>query len=105
MDLVLFSGYARMPSNTTAQKLYEELALVFVVDMNTGVVQKVECTLATALAKEFVTDLFVGFDMNRGADAMADLISYKYQGHMKKALANAAKMIWTNYEEMRRQMK
>ena len=28
MDLVLFSGYARMPSNTTAQRIYEELALV-----------------------------------------------------------------------------
>ena len=36
MDLVLFSGYARMPSNTTAQRIYEELALVAVIDMETG---------------------------------------------------------------------
>ena len=103
MDLVLFSGYARMPSNTTAQKLYEELALVFVVDMNTGVVQRVECTLATTIAKEFVSDILVGYDMNRGADALAELLNYKYQGHMKKALINAVKMIFSNYEATRGQ--
>ena len=39
MDLVLFSGYARMPSNTTAQRIYEELALVAVIDMETGVLR------------------------------------------------------------------
>lgn len=101
MDLVLFSGYARMPSNTTAQKLYEEMALVFIVDMNTGVVQKVECTLATTLAKEFVSEMLVGFDMSRGVEEISNLISYKYQGHMKKALLNAVRMIFTNYNEMR----
>ena len=36
MDLVLFSGYARMPSNTTAQRIYEEMALVALIDMDTG---------------------------------------------------------------------
>ena len=42
MDLVLSSGYARMPSNTTAQRIYEELALVALIDMDTGVVHNVE---------------------------------------------------------------
>lgn len=100
MDLVLFSGYARLPSNTTAQKFYEELAMVAVIDMNTGVVHNVECTMVTGLAKDFVRDLIVGYDMNRGVEELLKTLEYKYQGHLKKALASAVKMIGTQYGEL-----
>lgn len=99
MDLVLFSGYARMPSNTTAQKIYEELALVAVIDMNTGVIHNVECTMVTGLAKEFVSNLIIGYDMNRGVEELLKKLEYKYQGHLKKALASAIKMIGTQYAD------
>lgn len=100
MDLVLFSGYARLPSNTTAQKFYEELAMVAVIDMNTGVIHNVECTMVTGLAKEFVRELIVGYDMNRGVEELLKTLEYKYQGHLKKALASAVKMIGTQYSEL-----
>lgn len=100
VDLVLFSGYARLPSNTTAQKFYDELALVAVVDMNTGVVHNVECTMVTGLAKEFVRDIIVGYDMNRGVEELLKTLDYKYQGHLKKALSSALKMIGTQYVEL-----
>lgn len=100
MDLVLFSGYARLPSNTTAQKFYEELAMVAVIDMNTGVIHNVECTMVTGLAKDFVRDLIVGYDMNRGVEELLKTLEYKYQGHLKKALASAVKMIGTQYGEL-----
>lgn len=100
MDLVLFSGYARLPSNTTAQKIYEELALVAVIDMNTGVVHNVECTMVTGLAKEFVGNLIIGYDMNRGIEPLLKLLERKYQGHLKKALASSIKMIGTQYAEL-----
>ncbi len=100
MDLVLFSGYARLPSNTTAQKFYEELAMVAVIDMNTGVIHNVECTMVTGLAKDFVREIIVGYDMNRGVDDLLKKLEYKYQGHLKKALASAMKMIGTQYAEL-----
>lgn len=100
MDLVLFSGYARLPSNTTAQKFYEELAMVAVIDMNTGVIHNVECTMVTGLAKEFVREIIVGYDMNRGVEELLKTLDYKYQGHLKKALASAIKMIGTQYGEL-----
>lgn len=100
MDLVLFSGYARLPSNTTAQKFYEELAMVVVIDMNTGVIHNVECTMVTGLAKDFVRDLIVGYDMKQGVDELLKTLEYKYQGHLKKALASAMKMIGTQYAEL-----
>ena len=99
MDSVLFSGYARLPSNTTAQKLYEELVLVVIVDMNTGIIHRSECTMATSLAAEFVNSLIVGYDLNRGTEELLSTLERKYQGHLKKALASAIKMIGTQYAE------
>ncbi len=99
MDLCLFSGYARLPSNTTAQKIYEELVLVMVIDMNTGVVHNAECTMVTGLAKEFVSGLIVGYDMNQGIEPLVKTLEHKYQGHLKKALASSMRMIGAQYAE------
>lgn len=100
MDLCLFSGYARLPSNTTAQKIYEELALVMVIDMNTGVVHNAECTMVTGVAKEFVCNLLIGYDMNQGIEPLVKLVERKYQGHLKKALTSSIRMIGSQYQEM-----
>lgn len=100
MDLCLFSGYARLPSNTTAQKIYEELALVVVIDMNTGVVHNAECTMVTGLAKEFVSNLIIGYDMNQGIEPLVKEMEHRYQGHLKKALASSVRMIGAQYAEM-----
>ena len=100
MDLCLFSGYARLPSNTTAQKIYEELALVVVIDMNTGVVHNAECTMVTGLAKEFVSNLIIGYDMNQGIEPLVKEMEHRYQGHLKKALASSVQMIGAQYAEM-----
>lgn len=102
MDLCLFSGYARLPSNTTAQKIYEELALVMVIDMNTGVVHNAECTMVTGLAKEFVSNLLIGYDMKQGIEPLVKKLEHKYQGHLKKALASSIRMIGTQYAETMR---
>lgn len=99
MDLCLFSGYARLPSNTTAQKIYEELALVVVIDMNTGVVHNAECTMVTGLAKEFVSNLIIGYDMNQGIEPLVKEMEHRYQGHLKKALASSVRMIGAQYAE------
>lgn len=100
MDLVLFSGYARMPSNTTAQRIYEELALVAVIDMETGVIHNVECTMVTGLAKEFVSNLMIGYDMKQGIEPLVARMERQYQGHLKKALVSAIKMVGTQYADM-----
>ncbi len=102
MDLCLFSGYARLPSNTTAQKIYEELVLVMVIDMVTGVVHNAECTMVTGLAKEFVSKLIIGYDMKQGIDPLVKELEHRYQGHLKKALASAIRMIGSQYAEMLR---
>jgi len=104
MELCLFSGYARLPSNTTAQKIYEELALVLVIDLDTGVVRNAECTMVTGLAKEFVNNLIIGYDMNQGIDPLIRRFERQYQGHLKKALTSSLKMIGAQYADHVKQL-
>ena len=101
MDLVLFSGYARIPSNTTAQKFYEEMALVVTVDMNTGVIREAECTVVTELAKTFVRDLIVGYNMNNSIEPLTELVERHYQGHLRRALISSLRIIGTQYAEFK----
>lgn len=103
MELCLFSGYARLPSNTTAQKIYEELLLVVVVDLDTGVIRSAECTMVTGLAKEFVNNLIIGYDMKQGVDPLIQRFERQYQGHLKRALTSSLKMIGNQYAELVKQ--
>lgn len=100
MELCLFSGYARLPSNTTAQKIYEELVMVLVIDLDTGVVHNAECTMVTGLAKEFVNNLIIGYDMKQGIEPLLGRFDRQYQGHLKKALTSSLKMIGNQYAEL-----
>ena len=99
MDLVLFSGYAKLPSNTTAQKIYDELALVTLIDLETGVINRAECTMVTGIAKEFVNSLLVGYCMENGVDRLVATVEHRYRGHLKKALITAIRMIASEYQE------
>ncbi len=105
MDLALFSGYAKIPTNTTAQKIFDELALVALIDMETGVIHNAECTMVTGIAKDFVSTLLVGYCMGNGIEPLVARIEHKYHGHLKKALVTAVKMIGNEYFEAVRQGK
>ncbi len=102
MDLVLFSGYAKLPSNTTAQKIYDELALVVIIDLETGVIHSAECTMVTGIAKDFVNSMLVGYNMERGIEPLVATVEHKYHGHLKRALVTAIKMVGSEYSEMRK---
>lgn len=44
---VFLSGYAKLPDNTTAQKLYNHLVLVVTAESSTGTILDADCTMAT----------------------------------------------------------
>ena len=98
---VLLSGYAKLPSNTAAQKLYDQLVVVVDVDLESGIVLEADCTMATDLGKRFVSTILKGYNLNHGADALLDVISVRYYGHLKKALLTAVKEICQHYAELR----
>ncbi|MCD8116286.1 MAG: DUF3870 domain-containing protein [Oscillospiraceae bacterium] len=98
---VLLSGYAKLPSNTAAQKMYDQLVVVANVDFESGIVLEVDCTMATDLGRRFVSTMMRGYDLNRGPEPLLDAITAKYYGHLKKALLTAVKEICQHYSDLR----
>ena len=61
MPKVFLSGYAKLPDNTTAQKLYSHLVLVVTAEMPGGIIQDADCTMATELGRRFIRELLTGY--------------------------------------------
>ena len=55
MPKVFLSGYAKLPDNTTAQKLYSHLVLVVTAEMPGGIIQDADCTYHGHLRKALQT--------------------------------------------------
>lgn len=94
---VLFSGYARLPSGTVSSELYGVMALVLLVDIQTGQILEADCTLSTRLAERFVNQLLVGQNLNDNPEALIRKINYVYQGSAKKALITSLRTIIDKY--------
>lgn len=98
---VLLSGYAKLPSNTAAQKLFDQLVVVANVDYETGIVLDADCSMATELGKRFVSTMMKGYNLNRGAETLLEAINLHYYGHLKKALLTAVKEICQHYADLK----
>jgi hypothetical protein len=98
---ILLSGYAKLPSNTAAQKLFDQLVVVANVDFETGIVLDVDCSMATDLGRRFVSTMMKGYDLNRGPDDLLEAINLRYFGHLKKALLTAVREICQHYADLK----
>lgn len=101
IETILLSSYVKLPTNTTAQKIYDQLVLVAVVDINTGRIVKVDCSLVTALAKSFLNQIMAGYNLNSGVAELQEKIDRWYYGHLKKSLLTAAKLLCVQYDEFK----
>lgn len=101
MNIVLLSGYAKLPAHITSEELYKTLVLVMEVDMDTGKIVEVECSIATELAKEFVSDIMVGYTFENGVDDLLHTFDEKFFGSTKKAIMTSLKIIYAKYKELR----
>lgn len=95
--LVLFSGYAKLPTGITASELYKIIGLIILVDMETGEITEVDCTLATQLARRHVSAALVGHMITDGPEHLAQVIDKIYQGNAKKAIITALRIIYDKY--------
>ena len=102
MHKVFLSGYAKLPENTTAQKLYNHLVLVVTAEIPSGTILDADCTMATDLGKSFIRELLTGYDLHQGPEPLIELLSRSYYGHLRKALQTCIKGIYTQYTELLR---
>lgn len=96
----MIAGYAKLPANITSEEVYHTIALVVVIDMRAGTIINAECSVVTQLAKDFISGLLVGYNMNDGADGLIDRLDSVYFGQVKKALITALKMVFAKYTEI-----
>lgn len=96
-NLILFSGYAKLPTGITAGELYKTIGLIVIVDVKTGEIVQADCTLATELASRHVADALIGHYLNAGPEELCRRIDRVYQGSAKKAIITALRIIYDKY--------
>jgi len=96
---IFISGYAKLPSNITASKLYEVIALVVLLDKNTGDILDAECTLSTRLGRDFVNYILIGNNIN-DVEKISKEMDEKYFGTAQKAVVTAFKNCKKKYDSI-----
>ena len=102
MDQLFLSGYAKLPDNTTAQKLYNHLVLVVTVQLPEGTILDADCTMATELGRKFIRELLTGYDLHQGPEPLVETLNHSYYGHLRKGLQTCFKGICAQYSEFLR---
>jgi hypothetical protein len=100
-DTIFLTGYARLPSGITASRLSDVVGVGLEVEPGTGRIVEAECTLATALAREFFRRLVVGWSLETDFQAMVKTIERRYHGSAQKALITALKTVLDKYQSRR----
>lgn len=96
-NIVLFSGYAKLPTGITATEIYKIVGITVLIDMRTGIITHADCTLATHLARRHVSRAIIGHTLKEGPEHLVQLISRIYQGSAKKAIITALRIIYDKY--------
>jgi len=102
-DKILLAAYAKLPVGTSAQRLYDNLVVVVIVQRASGRVEQTEVSFVTQTARDFINELFRGYDLHQGAGPLVQLLQTVYFGPLKKALLSAVKMIAAQYAEINTQ--
>ncbi len=98
---ILLAAYAKPPTGTTAQHMYDNLVLVVIVERETGIIDRAEFSFVTGAARDFLAGLLVGYDLNRGADELVELVQEVYFGPLKKAIISSVRMVAAQYVEIK----
>ena len=101
-NTIFLTGYAKLPTAITAEKLYQVIAIGVEVDPNTGIIIDADCTLATELGRNFFKKVTVGHNLETGDEALIKEFERRYHGSARKAVITALKLVhekWLSYKE------
>ena len=82
--LVLFSGYAKLPVGITASEMYKVIGVILVVRVETGEIMEADCTLATSVARNYVSNILLGHSLKNGPESVLRIIYDKYRSFMEE---------------------
>ena len=77
---------------------------MIIVDKRTGVILDAEPSVVTNLAKNYIHDIMIGYDMNNGPEDLLRIIDESYFGNAKRALETAVRMVFIKYRDYKDQI-
>ncbi|TYP53283.1 DUF3870 domain-containing protein [Thermosediminibacter litoriperuensis] len=95
---IIVTGYARLPDETTAQKLYTVVGVTLLIDAGTSIIKDADITLATTVAKDFFRRVVVGGNMEK-FESILRVFENQYWGTAKKSIITALKICYLKYKE------
>ncbi|MGM7668946.1 DUF3870 domain-containing protein [Microbacterium sp. A93] len=98
-DVMIVAGYGKFPQGTSAEALHKVLAVVALVDRQTGTVIDVSTTLATRTADEFICRAMVGRKLSTDAASFIEFLSLRYHGLAQKAMIAAFRDLVRRFTE------
>ncbi len=98
-NTVLLAGYAKLPSNITAEAVYNTLVIAVLFDRRTGIILEAAASVVTELTKRFISELLAGYDLNDGPEPLIARFEEYYFGNAKKALETALRSIFAKYQD------
>lgn len=96
---IFISGYAKLPNQITASKLYEVIAIALIIDRNSGKIINADCSLATKLSVDFVRNLLINENINK-IEKIQERFNNYYFGSAKKALITAILSCKRKFDEI-----
>jgi hypothetical protein len=107
VETLFFTGYAKLPSSITAEKLYEVIAVGVEVNPCDGTIIDADCTLATNVGKNFFRKLVIGYRLTDGIENLVERFEKRYYGSARKAIVTGLKIMyekWLTYYENKSQV-
>ena len=98
-NTVLLSGYAKLPTSTTVEAVYDILVVAVLFDKRTGVIVEAEASMVTDLTKRYISRLLVGYNLNDGPDDLMEIFENYYYGNAKRALETALRSVFLKYKD------
>ncbi|WP_067966248.1 DUF3870 domain-containing protein [Nocardiopsis trehalosi] len=100
-DVVLVSGYARLPDAVASHSQYERLGVVLAVNLSDGRIVAADTTLLTDLAKDFFRALVEGLSVVGDLAEIVDRVQTRYAGQSGAALTTALRRCLETFHQVR----
>ncbi|MBN8871132.1 MAG: DUF3870 domain-containing protein [Solirubrobacterales bacterium] len=90
-NLVLISGYARLPEKVSSHAQWEQIGVILVIDTSTDLIVAADATLVTNAARAFFRGVVEGRSIRTEVSAVITRLDTQYHGHTGPALVTALK--------------
>lgn len=97
---VYIISYAKIPSNIAAAVYVGHVGLGFIINYQTGVIEDISCTLLTKVARGFLKNLIVGYNIrDNDVTTLIENVKLLFHGQSQKAVCVIIRDNYNKYIE------